>query len=57
MRFSVEGAGVDVTRTLAEVEAGYISDVLQSVGGNKTLAARILGIDRKTLRARLQQDD
>lgn len=57
MRFSAEGAGADLTRTLAEVEAGYIRDVLLSVGGNKTRAAQVLGIDRKTLRAKLQQKD
>ncbi|HUX01901.1 MAG TPA: sigma-54 dependent transcriptional regulator, partial [Phycisphaerae bacterium] len=37
-----------VNRTLAEVEAEYIRNVLASVGGNKTIAAKILGIDRKT---------
>ena len=42
------------TRTLAEVESEYISNVLASVGGNKTRAAEILGIDRKTLRERLK---
>jgi len=49
MRFSgLRGAGLD--RTLAEVEAHYIRNVLNSVHGNKTRAAKILGIDRKTLR-------
>jgi DNA-binding NtrC family response regulator len=43
------------TRTLAEVESEYISNVLASVGGNKTLAAEILGIDRKTLREKLRK--
>jgi DNA-binding NtrC family response regulator len=42
-------------RTLAEVEAEYIRNVLASVGGNKTKAAEILGIDRKTLRERLNK--
>ena len=42
------------TRTLAEVEAEYISNVLESVDGNKTRAADILGIDRKTLRQKLK---
>ena len=42
------------TRTLAEVEAEYISNVLESVDGNKTHAADILGIDRKTLRQKLK---
>ncbi len=43
------------TRTLAEVEAEYISNVLASVAGNKTRAAEILGIDRKTLREKLKK--
>ena len=41
-------------RTLAEVEAEYIRNVLGSVNGNKTRAAEILGIDRKTLREKLK---
>jgi DNA-binding protein Fis len=41
-------------RTLAEVEAAYVKAVLASVGGNKTRAAEILGIDRKTLREKLK---
>ncbi len=42
-------------RTLAEVEFDYIQNVLTSVAGNKTRAAEILGIDRKTLREKLQK--
>ena len=42
------------TRTLAEVEAEYIGNVLESVDGNKTRAAEILGIDRKTLRQKIK---
>jgi two-component system response regulator HydG len=41
-------------RTLAEIEAEYIRNVLTSVNGNKTRAAEILGIDRKTLREKLK---
>jgi DNA-binding NtrC family response regulator len=41
-------------RTLAEVEAEHVCNVLASVGGNKTRAAEILGIDRKTLREKLK---
>ena len=41
-------------RTLAEMEAEYVRTVLSSVGGNKTRAAEILGIDRKTLREKLK---
>jgi DNA-binding NtrC family response regulator len=53
MRFSVP-TRPDLTRTLAEVEAEYVRNVLASVGGNKTKAAQVLGIDRKTLREKLQ---
>jgi len=53
MRFSaLRKTGFD--RTLAEVEAEYIRNVLASVNGNKTRAAEILGIDRKTLREKLK---
>ena len=38
-----------------EVERRYILHVLKSVAGNKTVAARILGLDRKTLYRKLQQ--
>lgn len=53
MRFSAL-RGMRPNRTLAEVEAEYIRMVLASVGGNKTRAAEILGIDRKTLREKLK---
>jgi two-component system response regulator HydG len=53
-RFSVLSK-TGFTRTLAEVEGEYISNVLASVGGNKTRAAGILGIDRKTLREKLKK--
>lgn len=39
---------------LAEVEKQHILRVLDSAGGNKTKAAEILGIDRKTLREKLK---
>ena len=40
-------------RTLQEVEEDYIKNVLAGVSGNKSRAAKILGIDRKTLRKKL----
>ena len=36
-------------RTLAEVRAEHIERVLGEVKGNKMAAARILGVDRRTL--------
>lgn len=54
MRFSaLKGQGL--TRTLAEVENEHIVSVLESVNGNRSRAARILGIDRKTLRSKLKR--
>jgi len=46
-----------LARTLAEVERDHIENVLAGVGGNKTRAAEILGIDRKTLREKLKSRD
>ncbi len=45
-------AGVE--RTLAEVERVHIRAVLSAVGGNRSKAAEILGIHRKTLREKLK---
>ncbi|NND98145.1 MAG: hypothetical protein HKN47_12530 [Pirellulaceae bacterium] len=49
--------GLHVTELvpLAEVERRYMTYVLDSVGGNQTRAAKILGIDRKTLYRKLKQ--
>jgi two-component system, NtrC family, response regulator HydG len=56
MRFSaMKTSGLD--RPLIQVEAEYIKNVLASVNGNKTRAAEILGIDRKTLREKLKAAD
>ncbi len=56
MRFSAGGTG-GADRTLAEVEREHIRSVLASVAGNKTRAAAILGIDRKTLRQKLRETE
>lgn len=45
----------DVNRTLADVEIEHIRHVLTSVNGNKTKAARVLGIDRKTIGEKLKK--
>ncbi len=53
MRFSVD-RGSRAGRTLAEVEAEHIRAVLSETEGNKSRAAAILGVDRKTLREKLK---
>jgi len=53
MRFSVNSSNGPI-RTLAEVEVAHIRSVLASVRGNKTQAAKLLGIDRKTLREKVK---
>ena len=48
---------VNLTRPLEEVEVEYIQNVLASVGGNKTEAAEVLGINRKTLAQKLKKSE
>jgi DNA-binding NtrC family response regulator len=43
-----------LNRSLEEVEHEYIRHVIDHVGGNKTRAAAVLKIDRKTLREKLK---
>jgi DNA-binding NtrC family response regulator len=40
-------------RTLAQMESDYVAEVLQMTGGNKSDAARVLGISRKNLYERI----
>jgi two-component system response regulator AtoC len=42
---------------LAEMERLYLRHVLDSVGDNRSLAAKVLGIDRKTLYRKLKGED
>lgn len=53
MRFTVPRER-GLQRSLDDVEREHINAVLATVGGNKTRAAEILGIDRKTLREKLK---
>ena len=46
----------DSIPSLREIECLYISRVVERVGGNLTEAARILGIARNTLKAKLRSD-
>ncbi|MGE0709513.1 MAG: sigma-54-dependent transcriptional regulator [Planctomycetota bacterium] len=41
--------------TLEEVERRYVLHVLRALGNNKTTAAQVLGLDRKTLYRRLER--
>jgi len=41
---------------LEEMERRYIHQVLEKLEGNRTLAARLLGVDRKTLYRKLKED-
>jgi two-component system response regulator HydG len=52
----IELASHDATEliTLDEMERRYVRQVLDSVSGNKTHAARVLGIDRRSLYRRLE---
>jgi len=43
-------------QSLAEVEAEYVDEILAASGGNKTKAARILGISRKNLYEKLARN-
>ena len=43
------------SRTLAEVERRYVNRVLSILGGNKTRAAEVLGIDRRTLHRKIDR--
>ena len=54
MRFSVNKSK-GLLKTLSEVEADHIKNILSYVCGNKTKASEILGIDRKTLRDKLKK--
>jgi DNA-binding NtrC family response regulator len=54
MRFTIHPE-MGLNRSLAQVESEHIQSVLESVGGNKAGAARILKINRKTLREKLKK--
>lgn len=49
--------GDDRILPLEEMEQRYIQQVLQQLDGNRTLAARLLGIDRKTLYRKLKEKE
>ena len=54
-RLEIVGTDPSELISLEEVERRYIQFVLKAVGENKSLAARILGLDRTTLYRKLRQ--
>ena len=50
-----EGRTPQVSGTLEEIEQRHIRDVLASVSGNRSQAARILGISRSTLQDKIRR--
>ena len=51
--FDAEPSGYPVDWTLEQVKQAHIARVLESHSGNRTAAARQLGVSRKTLERRL----
>ena len=54
-RLVIEGDDPEEMPTLEEMERRYIRRVLEAVQGNKTQAARVLGVDRRTLYRRMER--
>jgi two-component system response regulator AtoC len=54
-RISIESNDPSELLPMDEVERRYILKVLEAVGGNKTLAAQVLGFDRRTLYRKLER--
>jgi two-component system response regulator HydG len=54
-RITIESSDPTELLPMEEVERRYIVRVLEAVGGNKTLAAQVLGFDRRTLYRKLER--
>jgi two-component system response regulator HydG len=54
-RITIEGDDAAELLPMDEVERRYILRTLDAVGGNKTLAAQVLGFDRRTLYRKLER--
>ena len=54
-RIAVDSNDPSELLAMDEVERRYIQRVLEAVGGNKTLAAQVLGFDRRTLYRKLDR--
>ena len=55
VRINIESNDPAELLPMEEVERRYILRVLEAVAGNKTAAARVLGIERKTLYRKLER--
>ena len=53
-KYKIETTGKETFVPLEQMEKQYIQKVLSSVDNNKTKAAEILKINRKTLRSKLE---
>jgi DNA-binding NtrC family response regulator len=51
---AIEGADPSTFPSIDELERRYVGQVLDSVGGNKSSAARVLCMDRRTLYRKLE---
>ncbi|HEX8985732.1 MAG TPA: helix-turn-helix domain-containing protein, partial [Bryobacteraceae bacterium] len=51
---SVPDQGLDYTRTIALIEFSILDQALRKTGGNKKAAARMLGLKRTTLSAKVR---
>jgi DNA-binding protein Fis len=49
------GRPPEIAGTLEEMEQRYIREVLASVSGNRSHAARVLGISRSTLQDKIRR--
>jgi two-component system response regulator HydG len=54
-RIAIESNDPSELLPMDEIERRYIVRVLEAVGGNKTLAAQVLGFDRRTLYRKLER--
>lgn len=52
---ALSDAGIDLEATLTAVERAYLAEALRRTGGNKTEAARLLGVTFRSLRYRLDR--
>ncbi|MEO2060508.1 MAG: sigma-54 dependent transcriptional regulator [Mesonia sp.] len=55
LKYKIDFPEAETLLTLKEMEKKYIEKVLRTTNNNKTKAAEILGIDRKTIRLKLNE--